>query len=220
MTQQNRPPEPRDKDWQTWGRRLMSYLSQTRSPLVQQTGGESAADDGTLMWDRINQYPVVSKNGEWRQIVLEDGHADFIITADVTAATINTAYKLTYNALPTNDGITLGSPASRIVFEEAGQYVLSFSAQVSSTSASTVHFYFWPSINGVNVDNSAMTTALHQNNATLVTSRTQVFTLAANDYLEVNWMVDSTQGFLNYTAAASPRPALPASTLSITRLHG
>lgn len=220
MTQQNRPPEPRDKDWQTWGRRLMSYLSQTRSPLVQQTGGESAADDGTLMWDRINQYPVVSKNGEWRQIVLEDGHADFIITADVTAATINTAYKLTYNALPTNDGITLGSPASRIVFEEAGQYVFSFSAQVSSTSASTVHFYFWPSINGVNVDNSAMTTALHQNNATLVTSRTQVFTLAANDYLEVNWMVDSTQGFLNYTAAASPRPALPASTLSITRLHG
>jgi hypothetical protein len=198
----------------------MSYLSQTRSPLVQQTGGESAADDGTLMWDRINQYPVVSKNGEWRQIVLEDGHADFIITADVTAATINTAYKLTYNALPTNDGITLGSPASRIVFEEAGQYVFSFSAQVSSTSASTVHFYFWPSINGVNVDNSAMTTALHQNNATLVTSRTQVFTLAANDYLEVNWMVDSTQGFLNYTAAASPRPALPASTLSITRLHG
>ena len=220
MTQQNRPPEPKDKDWQTWGRRLMSYLSQTRSPLVQQTGNESAADDGTLMWDRINQYPVVSKNGEWRQIVLEDGHADFIITADVTAAAVNTAYKLTYDALPTNHGITLGTPASRIVFEEAGQYVLSFSAQVSSTSASTVHFYFWPSINGVNVDNSAMTTALHQNNATLVTSRTQVFTLAANDYLEVNWMVDSTQGFLNYTAAASPLPALPASTLSITRLHG
>ena len=220
MTQQNRPPEPRDKDWQTWGRRLMSYLSQTRSPLVQQTGGESAADDGTLMWDRINQYPVVSKNGEWRQIVLEDGHADFIITADVTAAAANTAYKLTYDALPDNRGITLGTPASRIVFEEAGQYVLSFSAQVSSTSASTIHFYFWPSINGVNVDNSAMTTALHQNNATLVTSRTQVFTLAANDYIEVNWMVDATQGFLNYTAAASPRPALPASTLSITRLHG
>lgn len=220
MTQQNRPPEPRDKDWQTWGRRLMSYLSQTRSPLVQQTGGESAADDGTLMWDRVNQYPVVSKNGEWRQVVLEDGHADFIITADVTAASANTAYKLTYDAQAHNHGITLGTPASRIVFEEAGQYVLSFSAQVSSTSASTVHFYFWPSVNGVNVDNSAMTTALHQNNATLVTSRTQVFTLAANDYLEVNWMVDNTQGFLNYTAAASPLPALPASTLSITRLHG
>ena len=220
MTQQYRAPEPNGDDWKSWARRMMQYLGQTRIPLVQQTGDESAADDGQLMWDRVNQYPVVSKNGEWRQVVLEDGHADYIITADVTAAAADTAYKLTYDAMSHNHGITLGTPASRIVFEEGGQYVLSFSAQVSSTSGSTVHFYFWPSINGTNVDNGAMTTALHQNNATLVTSRTQVFTLAAGDYLEVNWMVDNTNGFLNYTAAASPRPALPASTLSITRLHG
>jgi hypothetical protein len=198
----------------------MSYLSQTRSPLVQQTGDESAADDGTLMWDRINQYPVVSKNGEWRQIVLEDGHADFILTSDVTPAAANTAYKITYDAPVGNDGITQGTPASRIVFEEAGQYSVSFSAQVSSTSSSTVHFYFWPSVNGSDVANGAMTTALHQNNATLVTSRTQIFTFAANDYLEVNYMIDNTSGFLNYIAASSPVPAIPSTTLAIVRLHG
>jgi hypothetical protein len=220
VTQQNRPPEPQGEDWQTWGRRLMTYLSQTRIPLVQQTGGEPATDDGLLMWDRTKEYPVVSKNGEWRQIVLEDGHADFVLTSDVTPSLANTAYKLTYDAPSGNDGITQGTPASRIVFEEAGQYVVSFSAQVSSTSASTVHFYFWPSVNGTDVVNSAMTTALHQNNATLVTSRTQIFTLAANDYLEVNYMIDNTAGFLNYTAASSPVPAIPASTLAITRLHG
>jgi hypothetical protein len=220
VTQQNRPPEPQGEDWQTWGRRLMTYLSQTRIPLVQQTGGEPATDDGLLMWDRTKEYPVVSKNGEWRQIVLEDGHADFVLTSDVTPSLANTAYKLTYDAPSGNDGITQGTPASRIVFEEAGQYVVSFSAQVSSTSASTVHFYFWPSVNGTDVVNSAMTTALHQNNATLVTSRTQIFTLAANDYLEVNYMIDNTDGFLNYTAASSPVPAIPASTLAITRLHG
>jgi hypothetical protein len=220
VTQQNRPPEPQGEDWQTWGRRLMTYLSQTRIPLVQQTGNEPATDDGLLMWDRTKEYPVVSKNGEWRQIVLEDGHADFVLTSDVTPSLANTAYKLTYDAPSGNDGITQGTPASRIVFEEAGQYVVSFSAQVSSTSASTVHFYFWPSVNGTDVVNSAMTTALHQNNATLVTSRTQIFTLAANDYLEVNYMIDNTAGFLNYTAASSPVPAIPASTLAITRLHG
>jgi hypothetical protein len=152
--------------------------------------------------------------------VLEDGHADFMKTADVVPAVANTAYKLTYDAPVGNDGITQGTPASRIVFEEAGQYVISFSAQISSTSASTVHFYFWPSVNGVNVPDSGMTTALHQNNATLVTSRTQIFTVAANDYLEVNYMIDNTAGFLNYTAASSPVPAIPASTLAITRLHG
>ena len=211
---------PLGPDWKQWGRQLSSYLSRQLPRLFTKSADDNPSENGVLLWDEVAGYPVVSKNGEWRQVVLEDGHADYIITADVTAAAANTAYKLTYDALPTNHGITLGTPASRIVVEEGGQYVFSFSAQVSSTSSSTVHFYFWPSINGTNVDDSAMATALHQNNATLVTSRTQVFTLAAGDYLEVNWMVDNVNGFLNYTAAASPRPALPASTLSITRLHG
>ena len=208
------------EDLRQWGRGLTRYLTQNLYKLGFKTPDSSPAENGVILWDNVNGYPVVSKNGEFRQIVLEDGHADFIKTADVVPAAANTAYKLTYDAPVGNDGITQGTPASRIVFEEAGQYVISFSAQISSTSASTVHFYFWPSVNGVNVADSGMTTALHQNNATVVTSRTQIFTLAANDYLEVNYMIDNTSGFLNYTAASSPVPAIPASTLAITRLHG
>jgi len=207
-------------DAKAWAENLRRYLSQALNILDAKDQYSSAAEDGIILYDREKGYPVVSKNGEWRQVVLEDGHADFMLTADVVPVAANTAYKLTYDAPTGNDGITQGTPASRIVFEEAGQYVISFSAQISSTSASTVHFYFWPSVNGTNVADSAMTTALHQNNATLVTSRTQIFTVAANDYLEVNYMIDSTQGFLNYTAASSPVPAIPASTLAITRLHG
>jgi len=207
-------------DLSAWAENMRRYLGKALNQLDAKDASVSAAEDGVLLWDRINGYPVVSKNGEWRQIVLEDGHGDFFINADVTAAIANTEYKLTYTAEASNDGITLGTPATRIVFEEAGQYVIAFSAQISSTSSSTVHFYFWPSVNGTDINNSAMTTALHQNNATLITSRTQVFTVAANDYLEVNWMVDNTNGFLNATAATSPVPNIPASTLSITRLHG
>ena len=219
MTQQNRPPEPRDKDWQTWGRRLMSYLSQTRSPLVQQTGGESAADDGTLMWDRVNQYPVVSKNGEWVQVVLEDGKYAGSVTTDQTAAVINTAYALTYTS-STSDGIDNGTPASRIVFDEAGQYMISFSAQIASTSSSTVNFWFWPRVNGSDVAGSTMKNALHQNGSVLVVSRSAIFEINAGDYLEVMWAVDSTSGFLDATVATAFAPAAPASTIAITRLHG
>ena len=203
-----------------WAENMRRYLGRALDQLGFKETYSSASENGVLLWDNVNGYPVVSKNGEWRQVVLEDGHADFMKTADVVPVAANTAYKLTYDAPTGNDGITQGTPASRIVFEEAGEYVISFSAQISSTSASTVHFYFWPSVNGTNVADSAMTTALHQNNATVVTSRTQIFTLAAGDYLEVNYMIDSTQGFLNYTAASSPVPAIPASTLAITRLHG
>ena len=211
---------PIGPDLRQWGRQLTIYLQQNLAKLGFKTSDDNPSENGVILWDNVNGYPVVSKNGEFRQIVLEDGHADFILTADITPAAANTAYKLTYDALAGNDGITQGTPASRIVFEEAGQYVVSFSAQISSTSASTVHFYFWPSVNGTNIADSAMTTALHRNNATVVTSRTQIFTVAAGDYFEVNYMIDSTQGFLNYTAASSPVPAIPASTLAITRLHG
>jgi len=219
MTQQNRPPEPRDKDWQTWGRRMMSYLSQTRSALVQQTGDESAADDGTLMWDRENLYPVVSKNGEWVQVVLEDGNASGSITTDQTAVAINTAYALTYT-LSSSDGITSGTPASRLVFEEAGEYMVSFSAQIASTSSSTVNFWFWPRVNGVDLAGSTMKNALHQNGATLVVSRSAILDLSAGDYLEAMWAVDNINGFLDATAATAFAPAAPASTIAITRLHG
>ena len=219
MTQQNRPPEPRGDDWQTWGRRIMSYLSQTRSALVQQTGDESAADDGTLMWDRENLYPVVSKNGEWVQVVLEDGHYSGGITTDQTAAVINTAYALTYTS-SVADGITNGTPSSRLVFEEAGEYMVSFSAQIASTSSSTVNFWFWPRVNGTDLTGSTMKNALHQNGATLVVSRSAILNLSAGDYLEAMWAVDSTSGFLDATAATAFAPAAPASTIAITRLHG
>jgi len=211
---------PITMDISQWAENMRRYLGLALDQLGFKDAAASASQDGVLLWDNVNGYPVISKGGSWRQIVLEDGHANFIKTADVTAAVANTAYKITYDAPVGNSGITQGTPASRIVFEEAGEYVLAFSAQVSSTSASTVLFYFWPSINGTDAPNSGMATALHQNNATLVTSRTQIFTVAAGDYLEVNYMFDSTSGFLNYTAAASPVPAIPASTLSITRLHG
>jgi len=211
---------PLGPDWAQWGRQLSSYLSRQLPRLFTKTSTDNPSENGIMLWDEVNGYPVVSKNNEWRQVVLEDGHANFILTSDVTPALANTAYKLTYDAPVGNSGITQGTPPSRIVFEEAGEYILSFSAQISSTSASTVHFYFWPSVNGTAVANSAMTTALHQNNATVVVSRSQIFTVTAGSYVEVNYMVDSTSGFLNYTAASSPVPALPASTLSITRLHG
>jgi len=219
MTQQQRAPEPYGEDWKTWGRRLMQHLAQIRSPLVQQTGNESAADDGTLMWDRTNKYPVVSKNGEWVQVVLEDGKYSGNITSDQTAAAANTAYSLTYTA-STSDGIANGTPTSRIVFDEAGQYMVSFSAQIASSSGSTVNFWFWPTINGADVDDSSMKTALHQNNAVLVISRSAIFEFDAGDYLEAMWAVDSINGSLHATAATAFAPAAPASTIAITRLHG
>jgi hypothetical protein len=106
------------------------------------------------------------------------------------------------------------------VFGEAGQYMVSFSVQISSSSASTVNFWFWPRINGADIAGASMKNALHQNGATLVVSRSSIFDVAAGDYLEAMWAVDSASGTLDASAATAFAPAAPASTILITRLHG
>lgn len=214
MSIQRIPPKPTGNNWVNWAQRLSAYLQQTRSALRRIVQGESANENGIILWDNTNGYPVVSKDNEWRQIVLADGHANLSITSDVTAAAINTAYALTYTG--TSDGINLSG--SQIQFVEGGEYLINFSVQISSTSSSTVHFMFWTRLNGTNIDNSTMISKLHENNATLVISRSQLFTVSAGDYLEAMWSTDSTSGFLNAVAANSYAPAAPASTISITRV--
>jgi len=51
-------------------------------------------------------------------------------------------------------------------------------------------------------------------------SRAAKFDVSAGDYLQVMWAVDSTNGFLDASAATAFSPAAPATTLAITRMHG
>ena len=210
---------PVGPDLRQWGRQLSSYLQRNLAKLGQKTADDNPSEDGVILWDRENKYPVVSKDGEFVQIVLEDGQYAGAVATDQTAAATNTAYALTYTS-SIAEGVTNGTPASRIVFAEAGQYMISFSAQIASTSSSTVNFWFWPRINGTDVTGSTMKNALHQNGSVLVVSRSAIFDLNANDYLEAMWAVDSTSGFLDATVATAFAPAAPASTIAITRLHG
>jgi hypothetical protein len=212
-------PPPVGPDWKVWARQLSAFLSRSLVRLQFKTQNDTAAEDGVMLWDGVSGYPVVSKNGVWRQIVLEDGHYNGGIAANQSAASANTAYALTYTA-GTASGITNGSPSSRIVFDEGGEYMVSFSAQISSSSGSTVDFWFWPRVNGANVAGSTMKNALHNSGAVLVVSRSAVFNFNAGDYLEAMWAVSNTSGFLNASAATAFAPAAPASTIAITRLHG
>lgn len=210
---------PIGPDFLQWGRQLSLYLQQNLAKLGFKTATDNPSENGVILWDEVNGYPVVSKNGEFRQIVLEDGQYAGGVTTDQTAASTNTAYALTYTS-SIADGVTNGTPASRLVFEEAGQYMIAFSAQIASTSSSTVNFWFWPRVNGVDVAGSTMKSALHQNGSVLVVGRSAIFNFAAGDYLEAMWAVDSATGFLHSTAATAFAPAAPASTIAITRLHG
>ena len=206
-------------DAKAWAENLRRYLSQALNILDAKDQYSSAAEDGIILYDREKGYPVVSKNGEWRQVVLEDGHYDGTISTDQTAASTNTAYALTF-AEDLAEGIINGTPASRLVVGEAGQYSVTYSMQMASTSASTVRMWFWVRLNGTDVPKSAMENTLHQNGSTLVVTKSAILQLSAGDYIEVMWATDSTSGYLEAVAATAFAPATPSATISIVRLHG
>ena len=66
-----KPPPPLGSDWKNWGERLVSYLTTNTDKLRYLTSGDSAAEDGILMWDRANQTLVVSKSGVWVKVKLD-----------------------------------------------------------------------------------------------------------------------------------------------------
>jgi hypothetical protein len=202
-----------------WGNNLTAYLRRQLPRLYFKTADDNPSENGVILWDDDAGYPVVSKNGAFVQIVLEDGHYDGTVSTNQTAASINTAYTLTF----TQDlakGITNGTPASRLIVDEAGQYSVTYSMQMASTSAATVTMWFWTRINGTDISKSAMENTLHQNGSTLVVTKSAILQLSAGDYIEIMWATDSTSGYLEAVAATSFAPATPSATISMVRLHG
>ena len=210
---------PFTQDAKTFAENLRRYLGKALNQLDAKDQYSSAAEDGVILWDREKGYPVVSKNGEWRQIVLEDGHYDGTVSTNQTAASTNTAYALTFTQ-DLAEGITNGTPSSRLVVAEAGQYSVTYSMQMASISAATVTMWFWTRINGTDISKSAMENTLHQNGSTLVVTKSAILQLSAGDYIEIMWATDSTSGYLEAVAATSFAPATPSATISMVRLHG
>lgn len=203
-------------DTQSWANRLTRYLDSIRSLLQFKTADAKAGQDGVLLWDNDNGYPVVSRDGEFRQIVLSNGTLNAYNDSDITATTADTAYGITWTDY-TAEGITLSGDT--ITVEEPGLYLISFSAQIKSSSSSTVNFRFWPRVNNTDVTGSTIVASLHDNNATKVMSRSSLFTFAENDTIKAMWATDSTNGFLDAAAATSYAPASPSVTISIVRVH-
>lgn len=142
----------------------------------------------------------------------------FYDTTDQTAALANTAYALTFDSTSASNGVSIGAPTSRVVVSESGLYSFDFSAQITSTNASTKTLWFWPRINGVDATDSAMKVSITSAGFTMPVSRSMDFTLSAGDYLEAMWATDD----VNVTIEAAPStafaPATPSVILSVTQI--
>jgi hypothetical protein len=214
-------PPPLGGSWREWAERLNNFIARTKNKLEFRLTGDSASEDGIMLWDASIDHMVVSTNGAFQPIPYgENSYGYFADFNNQSATTINTATAITWDTTAYSHNISVdGTDASKIVFERSGVYRLNFSAEITSSSGSTVTFYFWPRINGVNIANSTMVTTLHNNGQKKIISRSGVFNVNANDYLQSMFAVDSTNGSLSTTAATAFCPSSPSVTLSVAELY-
>ena len=135
-----------------------------------------------------------------------------------TPVAINTAYALTFTNTEIANGVTIGTPASRIVIAQAGLYNIACSVQITSTNASQKAIWIWVRKNGTtDIPNSARIASTTLNGGYLVISLNEVFSLLANEYVEIMYASDNTNISIATVAATAFAPAAPAVILAVTQ---
>jgi hypothetical protein len=146
-------------------------------------------------------------------------YGQFLKTTDQSPTAINTANAITFDSSPISNGISIGSPASRIVVSESGLYNLAATYQLTSTSSSTKNIWLWFMVDGVDVPDSSILVTLSSNNEYKAVCRSDFFTLDANQYVQLMWAADSTAVTLDAVAPTAFAPGSPALILAVTQVQ-
>lgn len=146
-------------------------------------------------------------------------YGDFSKTIDQSPTVINTAEAITFNVTESSNGISRGTPDSRIVAANAGLYSFAFSAQLISGNASSKNIFIWFRKNGVDIPNSTKAVTLAANSQYFPVAKTDFFSLLAGDYIEAYWASSDIAVTLKAIAASGFAPASPAASLSVTQVQ-
>lgn len=141
----------------------------------------------------------------------------FVKTTNQTPAVINTEYLLTFDSTQISNGVTIGTPTSRIVVPQSGLYKLDATVQLTSGNSSAKNIWVWFKKNGAAIANSARLITSDINNGYLPMSLSEAVSLNANEYIELAFAADSVNVTVSTVAATAFAPGAPAVTLSVTQ---
>ena len=154
---------------------------------------------------------------------LQTPHAMLMSDQDQTSAGITVANTVTYNTPVIEQAVEVRN-GGEIWFKSTGQYLVTFSFQVSNRDNAAHTFEVWAAYNGSNypLSNTRYDIPARKNDTTwshITPAITGIFTVTdpAADYLSIKWWSDSTLVFLeSYPEGTNPtRPAIPSVILTV-----
>lgn len=154
---------------------------------------------------------------------IQNPHAMLMSDQDQANAGITVANTLTYNQPVIAQGIEVRN-GGEIWFEQAGQYLVTFTLQVTNRSNTVAEFEVWAAYDGSNypLSNTRFDVPARKSSGVwshVVPAITGIFTVQNPDteYLSIKWWSDNIDVFLeNYPAGTSPtRPAIPSVIMTV-----
>jgi hypothetical protein len=142
---------------------------------------------------------------------------------DQTSAGITSANTLTYNQPVITQGVEVRN-GGELWFEQAGQYLVTFTLQVTNRSNAVQEFEVWAGFNGSNYPLSNTRFDIPERKSSTVWAHvvpaiTGIFTVSdpSAEYLTIKWWASSVDVFLeHYGTNTSPtRPAIPSVIMTI-----
>lgn len=211
----------RDIDTSAWNVGDILYVSPT-------TAGEMTNVKPTVPNVTVPVAAVVVKDATAGVIMVRPTHTlplYYGVFSDTTSqpiSVVNTPQAITFNTTDVSNGVSRGSPTSRIVCANAGLYNFQFSMQLNSSSSNNQIVYIWPRINGTDVTNSGSIVTIAGNNAKVIPSWNFQLTLTAGQYFELMIASDSTNiSLYHQVAQTSPfaMPAVPSVILTVNQIN-
>jgi hypothetical protein len=156
-------------------------------------------------------------------IELQMPHAMLMSDVDQTSGGTTVANTVTYNQPVILQGIEVRN-GDEIWFEKPGQYLVTFTLQVTNRDNQDHLFEVWAKYNGTNYPLSNTRFDVPQRKSAsewghIVPAITGIFTVEdpTNDYLSIAWWSDSTLVFLQYYPAQTnpTRPEIPSVILTV-----
>lgn len=142
---------------------------------------------------------------------------------DSTTQTIaaDIATPMTFDTTEESDGVTIGTPTSRIVIANAGTYNIQFSAQLDKSDGGSDDITIWLDVDGNNVARSATDLTIPNNPGRVVAAWNWVYTFTAGQYFRLMWSTpDNRMRLLAAGTRTGPvRPAVPSVILTVTQVQ-
>ena len=162
--------------------------------------------------DNVNSALLSSTGGAY----VKFPYASYYTTTTQTAAAINTAYPINLDPAIFENGVYLGSPASRVYVTNSGIYNFQFSLQLAKSNASVGNIWIWYRVNGVDADYSASRIAVQGTSAQTIAAWNFLVELKSGDYFELMWAVDDTHVQIIAYPTTAFCPAIPPVIMTVT----